>query len=218
MHSKEAEEHLRVIRSLMEKATIYRAISAPTALFGALASLVCAAFIEWQSLPTVRPPGDELIASRELHFVIGWLAVLSVTGFANAVFLWRDAKRRGDQFLSSGMKHALLAMFPPMLCGAGLTACLLVPAQTYWLPPLWMLCYGLALLATRAFAPRSIQILGWTFLVAGFITLWLLAWHAAFGSGMHIRTSNLEMAATFGIFHLIYAACTWPRGAAKTNV
>ena len=31
-----AEEHLRVIRSLMERATIYRAISAPTALVGGL--------------------------------------------------------------------------------------------------------------------------------------------------------------------------------------
>ena len=29
-----AEEHLRVIRSLMERATVYRAISAPTALVG----------------------------------------------------------------------------------------------------------------------------------------------------------------------------------------
>jgi len=35
----EAEEHLRVIRSLMEKATIYRAVSAPTALAGAIARL-----------------------------------------------------------------------------------------------------------------------------------------------------------------------------------
>ena len=34
----EAEEHLRVIRSLMEKATIYRAISAPTALLGGVLS------------------------------------------------------------------------------------------------------------------------------------------------------------------------------------
>jgi len=33
------EEHLRVIRSLMERATIYRAISAPTALLGGLLAL-----------------------------------------------------------------------------------------------------------------------------------------------------------------------------------
>ena len=34
-----AEEHLRVIRTLMERATIYRAISAPTALAGGLIAL-----------------------------------------------------------------------------------------------------------------------------------------------------------------------------------
>ena len=35
----EAREQLRVIRSLMERATIYRSISAPTALIGGLLSL-----------------------------------------------------------------------------------------------------------------------------------------------------------------------------------
>ncbi len=35
----EAEEHLRVIRSLMERGTIYRAISAPVALAGGLCSI-----------------------------------------------------------------------------------------------------------------------------------------------------------------------------------
>ncbi len=39
----EAEEHLRVIRSLMEKATIYRAVSAPTALAAGMAALIVAA-------------------------------------------------------------------------------------------------------------------------------------------------------------------------------
>ena len=34
-----AEEHLRVIRTLMERATIYRAISASTALIGGLIAL-----------------------------------------------------------------------------------------------------------------------------------------------------------------------------------
>ena len=42
----EAEEHLRVIRTLMERATVYRAISAPTAFFGGSIAIALTAFIE----------------------------------------------------------------------------------------------------------------------------------------------------------------------------
>ena len=45
-----AEEHLRAIRLLMERATIYRAISAPTALVGGLLSVgLAAAMLVWQA-------------------------------------------------------------------------------------------------------------------------------------------------------------------------
>lgn len=217
MKPNEAEEHLRVIRSLMEKATIYRAISAPTALVGGLASLAFGIWLyfRWRPLPAGREEEE-----FERLFIIGWGAVLVVTAVANAFLLWRDAKRRGDRFISSGMKHALLAMLPAMLCGAGLTIFFLEAERPYWLPPMWMLCYGVALLATRAFAPRSIQFLGWAFLATGFATIWqtwVTGWQAVFGNGeSHIPTAaNLVMTLTFGIFHLIYAALTWPRGRGK---
>ena len=40
-----AEEDLRIIRTLMERATIYRAISAPTALVGGLLAILAAVAI-----------------------------------------------------------------------------------------------------------------------------------------------------------------------------
>ncbi|MFL2480182.1 MAG: hypothetical protein ACJ0K4_11600 [Verrucomicrobiales bacterium] len=38
--SDHAVEHLKVIRGMMEKATIYRAISAPAAIFGGLLAML----------------------------------------------------------------------------------------------------------------------------------------------------------------------------------
>ena len=38
-----ALEHLKVIRGLMEKATVYRAVSVPTAIIGGLLALVASA-------------------------------------------------------------------------------------------------------------------------------------------------------------------------------
>jgi len=202
MNRTEAEDHLRVIRSLMEKATIYRALSAPTALVGGLASVVVGGllFARWRLFPGT--------VSGRAWFLVGWGAVLLVTALANTFFLWRDARRRGDPFISNGMRHALLAMAPAIFCGAGLSTLLIGWRIDLLLPPIWMLCYGLALIATRGFAPCSIQRLGWAFLIAGFVVLFLLT------EGRCTQTAaNLEMVATFGLFHLIYAACTWPRGA-----
>ena len=46
MHERDrAEEHLRIIRTLMERATIYRAISAPTALAGGVIAVALTAII-----------------------------------------------------------------------------------------------------------------------------------------------------------------------------
>jgi hypothetical protein len=211
MNRTEAEEHLRVIRSLMEKATIYRAISAPTALVGGLASVIAGGLLyaRWRLVPEST--------SAEVWFLVGWGAVLLVTALANTWFLWRDARRRGDTFVSSGMRHALLAMAPALSCGAGLSAFLIGWHFHFLLPQIWMLCYGLALLATRGFAPCSIQRLGWAFLAAGFVPMCVSNWaDLLWGAGVEwtdgSTPANLMMVATFGLFHLIYAACTWPRG------
>lgn len=215
----EAEENLRVIRSLMEKATIYRAISAPTALVGGLMSITAglALYFTWRPLP--RGIEEERF---KLLFVGGWLAVLMVTGIANTYFIWSGARRRSEPFISPGMKLALGALFPPILCGAILSAMLLWIEAPFVLPPVWMLCYGLGLLSAKHFAPQSIGWLGWSFLVAGLVAitvLYILNMHARWGDGeTHVPTAaNLLMTTTFGLFHLIYAACTWPRKGAATT-
>src|SRR4051812_44632705 len=71
--------------------------------------------------------------------------------------------RRGDAFVSPGMRLALRAMIPALLCGAVATS--LWPLSG--LPQMWILFYGLALLSTAHFAPRSLTGLGWAFLLTG---------------------------------------------------
>ena len=215
----EAEEHLRIIRSLMERATIYRAISAPTALVGGLCSVLFGAWLHfrWRPLPAGR---EEAEFAR--LFIGGWIGVLAVTSAANTALLWLGARRRGEPFVSPGMRQALLALLPAMLCGAFLSALFLAFHASFWLPPVWMMCYALGLLATGHFAPRSISLLGWGFLLASFastLCLVRLSGQADWGHGeTHAPTAaNLLMTASFGVLHLLYAACTWPRGGAKTD-
>ena len=207
----EAEENLRVIRSLMEKATVYRAISAPSALVGgALAVAVSLLLIQFQR--------DQIHASFSAWTCFGlpWLGVLALTGAANVYFLWHDSRRRGEVFVSGGMRLAIRALLPGFLVAGVFTAFLLRSNELQApLACIWVLCYGLALLATADFAPRSIARLGWSFLLCGLgLAVAVLGFKAELFSNP-ARSANLIMGATFGLFHLIYAACTWPRRSAS---
>jgi len=190
----EAEEHLRVIRSLMEKATIYRAVSAPTALAAGLAAVIVA------STPVQRL-FDQWFPMNSFHF--RWLIALAVTMAINGLLIYREARRRGDPLVSPGMRAAFQALLPPMLSG-GVFFCLFGPKLV---SALLAIFYGLALLATAHFAPRSMMWLGWSFLVAG---LGIFTLSALDDLGPKLNP-DVIMVATFGGFHFIYAAATWPR-------
>ena len=204
----EAEEHLRIIRSLMEKATIYRALSAPAALVGGILSCAASAFV-----PVLEHrEGGTAIPSATFTEV--WSVVFFATAATSLFLIKRDADRRGEPFLSNGSRSAFRAMLPAMLVAGVLTLVSFardtVPQQVPW----WMALYGVALLGMWHFAPKSIVVLGWAFTLAGAAALCGLP--QAILAGILPRPSDLPsflMAGTFGLFHLIYAACTWPRRA-----
>src|ERR1700682_44757 len=94
-----ASRQLRIIRSLMERATIYRSISAPTALVGGLLSLGGFATAYYSKHYRQHPLSPN-------EFLIVWLLILALTGFTNLIFLSRGAARRSEVFFSPGMKCA----------------------------------------------------------------------------------------------------------------
>jgi hypothetical protein len=202
--SDSAVRHLRVIRSLMERATIYRSISAPTALVGGLLSLGGFA-TAWYAKHHRHLP----LSPNE--FLIVWLVVLALTCFTNAIFLSRGSIRRGETFFSSGMKCALLSLAPAFFSAAMLTLMVHRPIQ---LALLWITLYGMGLLATQHFAPRSLVVLGTTFFLTGCGLL--VTWKHFFMPNPHVEPSALVvsgiMAATFGGYHLAYAAAVWALG------
>ena len=203
-----AEEDLRVIRSLMERATIYRAISAPTAFLGGLLALATSITI-WvvdHSRATAGAPGFDA-----RHFAEIWLINLAIVLAVNTFFLRREALKTGRVLLSPGARLTMRAIGP----------CLLIPtATTIWffrnaepideeiMVAVWIMFYGLCLLATALFAPRSLVFLGWAFLVSGLIYLF---WPKSLTNDPRGIFPNLAMGATFGLYHLIYAVAVWSK-------
>jgi hypothetical protein len=204
----EAEEHLRVIRSLMEKATIYRALSAPSALVGGLLSLAAACGLAlWQRR-------ENALEISSATFASVWGAVFAGTAAVSLLLIQRDAVRRGEPFISVGFRSAVRAMLPAMAFAGLFTLAALARQGVQYCVPWWIAFYGLSLLAMSHFAPRSIARLGWAFLLAGAVSVGGML-DIVLGARLpyFIDAPCLLMAATFGFFHLIYAACTWPRRA-----
>lgn len=207
-----AIEHLRVIRSLMEKAHIYRAVSAPAALLGGVLALGATL---WPVVHAAQTHGDAVFSNTT--FLIIWHGILAACTVLNVVLLAREARRRDQAFVSEGMKMALRAVSPPLIVGGVLAGGLVIWLQNLTLAALiWVLCYGLALLATASFSPKSLTRLGWAFVIAGLVLF--LLW-AANGEVRDLRTdlgpASLVMALTFGLLHIVYAIAVFvsrPKG------
>jgi hypothetical protein len=201
MDSNQANEQLRVIRNLMERATIYRAISAPTALVGGVLSITASIVLS---------------NADTRQFIAGWVLVLIITLAVNTWFIHRKARREGGKIFSSGLRLAIRAALPALLVAAVFTASLWFEIGGFptsvLTAQIWTLFYGLALLSTATFAPRSLIVLGWAFLATS-LSAQAFADHWTPDPN---RSAALLMGVTFGGYHLIYAACTWPRkGAAE---
>lgn len=205
-----AEEHLRVIRTLMERATIYRAISAPTALLGGCLAVALTAIIWIREYHWAQRAPEVMRHISPRAFAFLWLVALVIVLSVNTFFVWREANRDGRSLISRAMRLALHAILP----------CLLLPAAfTIWffydgyasdnellLVRMWIGFYGLALIATQHFAPRSLVILGWAFLLTSTVMIVASRQLEYYATPL---VPNLAMGATFGLYHLIYAACVW---------
>ena len=203
----EAEENLRIIRQLMERATVYRAVAAPSALVAGILSVLAAGVVYFNN--EMKPVLGRTVGPRE--FGVLWLVVLAVAAVANAYFLWREAERDGRPFFSAGMRLALQAIAPNLLIPAAVTVWYFrngyLGAQELQLVTVWAAFYGLSLLSTALFAPRSLSLLGWAFLLTALAT-------PVLGDAIDNLTNDVPdtiMGVSFGLYHLIYAIATWRR-------
>jgi hypothetical protein len=201
------EQNLEAIRGLIERGEIYRTVSARAALVGAVLSILTAGAIYLNDEVTriwgrpVRP--------RELAFA--WLGVLFLTVIVSVLFLSRAARNGGGPVNSRRMKLALRTIAPYLVIPAAFTGWFLTTgylgAAEQDLVVVWIAFYGLMLLSTAVFAPRSLALLGWAFLLTSLSV-------PVFSDVIDDRVGSVPtvlMGVTFGLYHLIYAAFNWPR-------
>ena len=194
-----AAEHLKTIRQMMERATVYRALSAPAAIFGGLVAIGTAGYFIWKT----RSGGE---VSPAAFFWI-WVGAMLVVDIFNSIFLWKKSRIDEEPYFSPALFHVCLAVTPALVVGGILSYEIGVGLGHVELCALtWILCFGIALLAMGGVAPRSLKRLGWVFLGAG-ILVFLVRTITGSGISEILGTGEVEAASwimlfTFGLMFI----------------
>jgi hypothetical protein len=174
-----AIDNLKFIRETMERSTVFTSVPGYGGiLMGATA--VAAAYIA-SSQATVRDWLTVWLTEAVLAFFIGLLA------------MWQKTKLTNTSILSTPAKKLLMNAVPPMLCGVFITLGLWRLGHFEAMIPVWILCYGAAVVCGGAFSVKPVPLMGWCFIALGAAAFFL---PADFG--------NWLMALSFGVLHIIF--------------
>jgi hypothetical protein len=174
-----AFDNLKFIRETMERSAVFTSVPGYGGiLMGATA--VAAAYIA-SSQATIRSALLVWLTEAFLAFFIGLLA------------MWQKTKLSNSSLFSAPAKKMVLNSIPPMVCGVFITLGLWRLGHFEAMIPVWILCYGAAVVCGGAFSVKIVPIMGWCFIALGAVAFFL---PDGFG--------NTMMAASFGALHIIF--------------
>ena len=178
-----AMDNLRYIRQAMERAGSFTAVPGIGGMLMGSTALVAAWVASHQ-------------ASRAVWLAVWMLAGLLAVSIGIAGASWKA--RRARLPLLSGPGRKFVAGFAPaMFAGALLTAVLFRARLPEFLPGMWMLLYGAAVVSGGAASVRVVPLMGACFMVLGAAALW---WA---GGGIPLGGDAL-LAAGFGGLHIVF--------------
>lgn len=199
MDDPRAAENLLVIRTLMERAALYRRALAPVSFATGALGLAAAAAGWFADLDSARGFGGL------------WMVVALVALAVSVGIMRRQALSAAEPFWSPPARRVAQAMLPAL--SAGLLAGLLVvvpawrdPLQAWWLPGIWMVFFGCAIHSAGFFLHRGIKLLGWVFGLLGAALLVYVNSRLHAAGLPSLRLAHLVMGGAFGGLHLVYAA------------
>lgn len=100
-----------------------------------------------------------------------WSATLLVSVKLNLFGMLRRARQDGQPLAARLGKRVLFAMLPAMAVGGALTLGFAIQGRLDFIFPIWMLCYGAALVAAGAHSISSVRMLGLFMLLGGAVSM-----------------------------------------------
>ena len=168
-----AADHLRYIRETMERAAEFTAVPGWGGVAMGITALAAAVLASRQSTPQ--------------GWVAVWLAEAFVAVAIAAPAAATKARRANSSLFSGPGRKFVLSFAPPIVVGGFLTLALFQAGAFAFLPGMWMLLYGTAIVTGGAFSVRAVPIMGLCLMGLGAGALFAPA-----------QWANLFMAAGFG--------------------
>ncbi len=173
-----ALDNLRFIRETMERASSFTAVPGWGGVGMGVTALAA-------SLVAARTSGASWLGV--------WLVAAFVAVGIGAFALDRKARRNSVALFSGPGRKFALSLLPPLLAGALLTPPLYQAGLLSVLPPLWLLCYGTAVVTGGAFSVPIVPVMGASLMLLGTVALFCPpAW------------GNWFMAACFGGLQIVF--------------
>ena len=179
MDPSQAARNLEVIRTLMERTARYRLLTAWAGLAAGATALAGAG-----SFVLLDPTDPRAFGAVWGLVFIGALLATIVGSLARG-------RERGEVVWSRPARTVVLALTPGLVAAGVLTVFFFVRGDHLLLPGVWMLCHGQGALATSAYAPRPVALLGAAMLGMGAVSLalgptWAIPMMALGFGGGHI--------------------------------
>jgi hypothetical protein len=172
-----AQDNLRFIRDTMERASAFTAVPG----WGGV----------WMGLSALAAAGLSTLASTPREWLGIWLAEAFLAVAIGVASMAAKARRVRLSLFAGPARRFLLTLSPPLIAGAVLTIALAQSGLTTFLPGVWLLLYGTAVVTGGAFAVRIVPVRGVGFMLLGAIALaappsWGTAFLAAGFGGLQI--------------------------------
>lgn len=174
-----AEEHLRLIRTTMERAGSFTALPGVGGIAMGVTAVVAVAFA------APRPPGPE--------WLVVWLVDAAVAVPLGALTLVHKARSAGVDLRSGAARLFVFSLAPPIVAGALLTVAAVRSGAYAALPAIWLLLYGTATVIGGTFSVRPVPIMGALFMALGAAAAFLPA-----------AAGDLLMGLGFGGLHIVF--------------
>ena len=176
-----AIDNVKYIRDMMERSASFTAVPGYGGMLMGTTAVVAA-----------------YIASQQIYlrnWLIVWLTEAFLAAAIGFLAMWQKSKIAGSSLTSAPARKFAFGFVAPLLAGVAITLGLWRYEHFEMMPPIWMLCYGAAVVTGGAFSVRAVPVMGWIFMAFG---------AAAFLFPTIYR--DYFMAASFGLTHIVFGA------------
>jgi hypothetical protein len=138
------------------------------------------------------------IASQQIYmrdWLIVWLTEAFLAAAIGFLAMWQKSKIAGGSLTSAPARKFAFGFAAPLVAGVAITLGVWRYEHYEVMAPIWMLCYGAAVITGGAFSVRAVPVMGWFFMAFGAVAFALPAAY-----------SNYLMLASFGLTHIVFGA------------